>query len=232
LIRRYVNSSNEFSSTYIFIYIFIDNTIKLSARSTNILGRRFFLCSPYVVGRRKISFCEFKGRRKNVALHKLNRLESKDCFNFYLSVCNQRYSTKLYFINTSKLPALTISLVRYVQKWRYATLSHIQGDQIGRIFAQWAIVSFGQFFWKITELSHILCYFFLSINCVLNLTKMRWATFWAIFKQTHLVALLTSGPKWRHFVAGLRLLTREFRACGSAPCDPRTGFGPGVDYTS
>jgi hypothetical protein len=33
---------------------------------------------------------------------------------------------------------------------------HRQGDQIGRIFAQWAIIYFGQFL-KITEVAHILC---------------------------------------------------------------------------
>jgi hypothetical protein len=58
-----------------------------------------------------------------------------------------------------------------------------QGDQIGRIFAQWAIIYSGQFFSKITELAQkfVLPTFRHSIDYVLSFTKMGWATFWAIF---------------------------------------------------
>jgi hypothetical protein len=37
--------------------------------------------------------------------------------------------------------------------------------------------------------------FFLSLDYALILTKMGWATFWAILSQTHLVTLLTLFPR-------------------------------------
>jgi hypothetical protein len=60
-----------------------------------------------------------------------------------------------------------------------------QGDQIGRIFAHWAIVYFGRgFFSKITEEAQNFRRLFIdSIDYVLILTIMVWATFWAIFRK-------------------------------------------------
>jgi hypothetical protein len=62
-----------------------------------------------------------------------------------------------------------------------------QGDQIGRIFAHWAIVFFGQLL-KITEVAQIFdALLFKGERYKLILRKTGWATFWAIFSQTHLV---------------------------------------------
>jgi hypothetical protein len=66
-----------------------------------------------------------------------------------------------------------------------------QGDQIGRIFAQRAIGYYGQFFSENYRSGpHFLSTFSKSNDYVLILTKMGWATFWAIFSQTHLVTLV------------------------------------------
>jgi hypothetical protein len=51
----------------------------------------------------------------------------------------------------------------------------------GRIFAYCAIVFFGQFFEKCKCSPHFLATFFHGESFVLILTKMDWATFWAIF---------------------------------------------------
>jgi hypothetical protein len=52
----------------------------------------------------------------------------------------------------------------------------------------WSIVYFGNFF--ITEVAHILgAAFFHEISYALILAKEGWATFWAIFFQSHLVNL-------------------------------------------
>jgi hypothetical protein len=59
-----------------------------------------------------------------------------------------------------------------------------ESSPIGRLF------TLGSFS-KITEVAHIFCYFFQSTNHALILTKMGWATFWAIFSQTDLVTLST-----------------------------------------
>jgi hypothetical protein len=56
-----------------------------------------------------------------------------------------------------------------------------QGDQIGRIFAYWAIVYFGQFIENYGS-SPDFCAPFSHGNCAkLNLEKLVLATFWAIF---------------------------------------------------
>jgi hypothetical protein len=73
--------------------------------------------------------------------------------------------------------------------------SHRQGDQNGSIFYYWWIVFFGLFFLKITDVALLPKWttFFHGKGCVGNRfdTKMVLATFWAIFSQTHLVALPT-----------------------------------------
>jgi hypothetical protein len=53
--------------------------------------------------------------------------------------------------------------------------------KIGRIFAYWAIVYFEHYFWA--------TYFLHGKKCVFILTEKDWATFWALFSQTHLVTL-------------------------------------------
>jgi hypothetical protein len=66
-----------------------------------------------------------------------------------------------------------------------------QGDQIGRIFAQWATVYFGQFFLNYRSSPHMCSTFFLC-NPKHRLLMYKfwqnigWAIFWAIFSQTHL----------------------------------------------
>jgi hypothetical protein len=65
----------------------------------------------------------------------------------------------------------------------------IQGDQIGRIFAQWVIAYFlAETFEQkyVTYLSYFIPWTRLSIKCDQN---WFWATFWAMFSQTHLVTL-------------------------------------------
>jgi hypothetical protein len=57
---------------------------------------------------------------------------------------------------------------------------------VGRIFAHCLIVFCEQFF-LITGAAHIMGQFF--TDYALFMTKSGWATFWAIFSQTHLVAL-------------------------------------------
>jgi hypothetical protein len=62
-----------------------------------------------------------------------------------------------------------------------------QGDQIGRIYTHWVIV-YGQCFetyWSSPN-------FFQGNNSVWKLSKMSWATFWAIFSRTHLVTLVVT----------------------------------------
>jgi hypothetical protein len=63
-------------------------------------------------------------------------------------------------------------------------LKHVgygQGDQIGRVFAYWATVFFGQFFLKNTIAAHSFCQLFSTVKYVVIFTKMVWATFWATF---------------------------------------------------
>jgi hypothetical protein len=67
-----------------------------------------------------------------------------------------------------------------------------QGDQIGRIFAQWTIVYFGQFFDNYKSGQHFYASFFLSIDYVLILTKKRVGLHFARFLQAHLVTLVAS----------------------------------------
>jgi hypothetical protein len=62
--------------------------------------------------------------------------------------------------------------------------SNDQGDEIGRIFAVWAIVYFGQFFFNRTISAKFWTIFLYSF-C----PKLGWATIWVSFSQTHLVTL-------------------------------------------
>jgi hypothetical protein len=47
----------------------------------------------------------------------------------------------------------------------------------------------------IAEVGHMFEYFFRGKSFVLIMTKMGWATFWAIYSQTHLVTLIVSEKK-------------------------------------
>jgi hypothetical protein len=67
-------------------------------------------------------------------------------------------------------------------------LKNEQGDQIGRIFAQWAIVYFWQFI-NITEVGSPKEWPIFSIEYALILTKHWLGYVLAIFSQTHLVTL-------------------------------------------
>jgi hypothetical protein len=49
-----------------------------------------------------------------------------------------------------------------------------QGDQIRRIFAQWVILFFGQFF-KFTKAARILGYFFPRLRLCIHFEKTGWA---------------------------------------------------------
>jgi hypothetical protein len=66
-----------------------------------------------------------------------------------------------------------------------------QGDQIGRIFAQWAIVCFGHFFGKLQKLPPILWFFFPRLRLCIYFDKnvLGHMHFWAIFSPTHLITL-------------------------------------------
>jgi hypothetical protein len=55
-----------------------------------------------------------------------------------------------------------------------------QCDQIGRIFASWAIAFFGHFL-KYKSGPNFGLHFFNHNSCLLISAKMDWARFWAIF---------------------------------------------------
>jgi hypothetical protein len=62
-------------------------------------------------------------------------------------------------------------------------MSGNQGDQIGRIFAQCAIVYFGHFFQNDRSSPKCWATLFFSTDYVSILTIMGWATLWAIFSK-------------------------------------------------
>jgi hypothetical protein len=64
-----------------------------------------------------------------------------------------------------------------------------QGDQIGRNFAHWTIVFFGRVIENYIISPNLLATIFHGKIYLLALTKVSWATSWAIFSQTHLVTL-------------------------------------------
>jgi hypothetical protein len=67
-----------------------------------------------------------------------------------------------------------------------------QGDQIGRIFAHWALVVFGQLFENYRSSPYFWAIFPRKKLCIDFNKKWVWATFWAIFSQTHLVTLVST----------------------------------------
>jgi hypothetical protein len=75
-----------------------------------------------------------------------------------------------------------------------------QGDQMRRIFAQCAIVYFGQLFKNYTCSPKVWAALFQRIDYVLISTKMDGATFWAIFSQAHLVTLFFIPKKHNNYL--------------------------------
>jgi hypothetical protein len=69
-------------------------------------------------------------------------------------------------------------------------LGRYQGDQVGRIFDNWAIVFFGQLLENFRSSLILKLFYPTEKGCVLISAKMVWATFWASFSQTHLVTLI------------------------------------------
>jgi hypothetical protein len=65
-----------------------------------------------------------------------------------------------------------------------------QGDQIGQIFACWAIVYFGHCFAN-TEVAQNFgpLVFTMPVIYLVNLTKMGWTAFWGTLKKSHLITL-------------------------------------------
>jgi hypothetical protein len=70
-------------------------------------------------------------------------------------------------------------------------LSFLQGDQIGRIFAHWASVYIEQVFCFQKEPECFAYFLPLKKLCINFVQKMGWATFWAIFSQSHLGTLVS-----------------------------------------
>jgi hypothetical protein len=72
-----------------------------------------------------------------------------------------------------------------------------QDDQIGRIFAQWAIVYYEQFFENYRSSPHLCYTVFTGIDYVLILTKNGLGYILGHFSQTHLVTLVGAcSPGW------------------------------------
>jgi hypothetical protein len=81
----------------------------------------------------------------------------------------------------------TQALVQNLKLIKYHTFSWEQGDQI------MSDCLFRAVFWKLHNLPTLLCSVFQKyvwITNVSNLATMGWATFWAIFSQTHPVTCL------------------------------------------
>jgi hypothetical protein len=72
-----------------------------------------------------------------------------------------------------------------------------QGDQLGRIFNQWVIVYFGQWFENYKTIAHFWATFFHATYhlCINFDKKIGWATFWAIFSQNNPGTLFPSSGK-------------------------------------
>jgi hypothetical protein len=79
-----------------------------------------------------------------------------------------------------------------------SSLAYSQGNQIGRIVAFWAIVFIGYIIGNYRSTASSLATFFHETSHVSILTKTGWATLWAIFTQTHLVALLKASADFVH----------------------------------
>jgi hypothetical protein len=82
------------------------------------------------------------------------------------------------------------------QLWRHDFKNYAQqGDQIGRSFAIWAIVYFGQYLKNsLTVPVFELCTFSQTKLCINSAEEMCWATFWAFFHKSRLVTLMLQSP--------------------------------------
>jgi hypothetical protein len=74
-----------------------------------------------------------------------------------------------------------------------------QGEQIGRIFAHWAVVYFGQFLKSCRNSSNFGATFSMVQVVCQFCEKMDWAIFWATSSQPHLVTLKVTHQ--RHKIA-------------------------------
>jgi hypothetical protein len=84
--------------------------------------------------------------------------------------------------STTSTTWLTPTTGSFYQRWIQ------EGDQIGRIFAHWAIVFFGQFFEHYRSSPNFPATF-IHKKVAYKFWQKQLDTFWAIFSQTHLVTL-------------------------------------------
>jgi hypothetical protein len=71
----------------------------------------------------------------------------------------------------------------------YLLTLHIQGDQIGRIFAQFAFVDFELFLYDCNSRSNFGLAYFCPRKSIRYIFFIDWATFWTNVSQTNLVTL-------------------------------------------
>jgi hypothetical protein len=96
-----------------------------------------------------------------------------------------------YIYNSILLVEKVQYIIPSISRMAKNILRHVCSDYLLSIFVRWAIVSLGQCFRKLHK----------SPNFRANLfmyqvwQKLDWATFWAIFLQTHLVTLI-----WPHIL--------------------------------
>jgi hypothetical protein len=90
-------------------------------------------------------------------------------------------SDKLSFVESSADVDLHLTYNWCPRFSRSSRLTFIQGDQIGRILAQWAVAYFWKFLKIYRNSPQFLATFYQSIDDVIYFhEKMVWATFWAI----------------------------------------------------
>jgi hypothetical protein len=70
----------------------------------------------------------------------------------------------------------------FAQSGHPVCFGHFQGDQVGRIFACWAIVNFVLFFENYNSIP-MFWPLFSTVNLCVNFYKKDWATFWELFHK-------------------------------------------------
>jgi hypothetical protein len=85
---------------------------------------------------------------------------------------------------------------------------------VGRVtrFAQLAIFYFGRCYRNYRSSPHFCATFFLGIGHVLIFPKGGWATFWAIFSQTHPVTLLV-GHQLSSIIVSVEVQRARMQCC-------------------
>jgi hypothetical protein len=73
-----------------------------------------------------------------------------------------------------------------------------QGNQIGRVFAQWVAVCLWMLHENYKSSPHFGRLYSADKFMLLSRQKMGWATFWANFSQTHLVILVAATSTHRY----------------------------------